>query len=59
MQVYYYVILVEEDGSYGPQYRLAPPGQEGELFIGGDCVAKGYLNAPTLTAEVQMPLKNS
>ncbi|WP_150287936.1 Pls/PosA family non-ribosomal peptide synthetase [Rhabdaerophilum calidifontis] len=31
--------------------RLVPPGQEGELLIGGPGVAAGYLQRPELTAE--------
>jgi amino acid adenylation domain-containing protein len=31
--------------------RLLPPGQSGELYIGGEGVAAGYLNRPELTAE--------
>jgi non-ribosomal peptide synthetase-like protein len=31
--------------------RLCPPGQQGELLIGGPGVAKGYLKRPELTAE--------
>jgi amino acid adenylation domain-containing protein len=31
--------------------QLTPPGVEGELHIGGACVASGYLERPDLTAE--------
>lgn len=31
--------------------RLLPSGASGELFIGGVCVADGYLNRPELTAQ--------
>jgi amino acid adenylation domain-containing protein len=31
--------------------RQAPAGQIGEIFIGGECLAHGYLNDPELTAE--------
>ena len=32
-----------------------PPGEEGEICIGGDGVARGYLNRPALTAEKFLP----
>ena len=35
--------------------RLVEPGEEGELWVGGAGVAKGYLHAPELTAEKFLP----
>jgi amino acid adenylation domain-containing protein len=39
------IYLLDEEG------RWVPPGETGELFIGGDGVARGYWNRPQLTAE--------
>ncbi len=45
-------ILLLDDGG-----RPVPPEQEGELWIGGACVADGYWNNPALSAErfVKLP----
>jgi len=31
--------------------KPVPPGEPGELFVGGDCLAQGYVNVPEKTAE--------
>lgn len=38
-----------------PELRLAPIGIAGELFIGGENLARGYLNSPDLTAARFIP----
>ncbi|HEX3128840.1 MAG TPA: non-ribosomal peptide synthase/polyketide synthase [Thermoanaerobaculia bacterium] len=43
------VAVVDQD------LRLAPPGAEGELWIGGDGLARGYLHRPDLTADRFVP----
>ncbi|MEU1280261.1 amino acid adenylation domain-containing protein [Streptomyces sp. NPDC005805] len=35
--------------------REVPPGEVGELFVGGPALARGYLNRPELTAERFVP----
>jgi tyrocidine synthetase III len=38
-------VIIDKDG------QIAPVGVNGELYVGGDGVARGYLNQPELTAE--------
>ena len=35
----------------GPGLRPVPPGVEGEIYLAGSCLARGYLNRMALTAE--------
>jgi amino acid adenylation domain-containing protein len=39
----------------GPHLTLLPAGTAGELLVGGDCVARGYLGRPDLTAARFIP----
>ena len=45
-------VLVVEDAV---TLRPAPPGVEGELLIGGPCVARGYVSPPSRPGEEVMP----
>ena len=38
-----------------PYLRPVPPNIPGEIYVGGECLARGYLNQPELTAERYIP----
>ncbi len=35
----------------GEDKRSVPEGEAGELYVGGDCLARGYVNRPEITAQ--------
>jgi amino acid adenylation domain-containing protein len=43
------------DHERGPPWKEVGPGQEGELWIGGSNVGRGYLGRPDLSREVYLP----
>ena len=43
------------DHERGPPWKEVSPGQEGELWIGGSNVGRGYLGRPDLSREVYLP----
>lgn len=43
------ILLLKEDDSGGGTYTSAPPGEMGEIAIGGSGLSSGYFNAPQLT----------
>lgn len=47
------VHILDEEGNE------VQPGKTGEIYIGGDCVTRGYLNRPDLTAQRFIPNKFS
>lgn len=51
----FYIVSVEDGEPSKTHPKLCSDGEEGELWIGGDGVAFGYLNAPELTEKVFFP----
>jgi amino acid adenylation domain-containing protein/thioester reductase-like protein len=44
-----YAVLLDDDG------ELVAPGEQGEIYLGGDCVGTGYLGDPRMTAAAFVP----
>ena len=51
----FYIVSLEDGEPSKTNPKLCNDGEEGELWIGGDGVAFGYLNAPELTEKVFFP----